>query len=109
MGARSAALDALGNDFSWSLLEAAPDGMLIVDRRGEIVFVSDQAAALFGCTDDELLGRTVEELVPDDVRSTHRAHRTRYPGRADRPIDGRRPAAARRAGWTAPSSRSRSA
>ncbi len=78
MGARSAALDALGNDFSWSLLEAAPDGMLIVDRRGEVVFVSAQAAALFGCPDHELLGRTVEELVPDDVRSAHLAHRTHY-------------------------------
>ena len=78
MGARSDALDALGNDFSWSLLEAAPDGMLIVDRQGEIVFVSDQAAELFHCNAEALLGSTVEELVPDDVRAMHRAHRTRY-------------------------------
>ncbi len=78
MGTRSAALEALGNDFSWSLLEAAPDGMLIIDRQGEIVFVSDQGADLFGCTAEDLLGRTVEELVPDDVRAMHRAHRTRY-------------------------------
>ena len=40
--------------------------------------MSDQAAALFGCAADELLGHTVEELVPDDVRAAHRAHRTRY-------------------------------
>ncbi len=78
MGARSSALEALGSDFSWSLLEAAPDGMLIVDRKGMIVFVSDQAADLFGSSAEKLLGRTVEELVPDDVRSVHRAHRTRY-------------------------------
>ncbi len=78
MGARSEALDALGSDFSWSLLEAAPDGMLIVDRQGQVVFVSDQAAVLFGCAADELLGHTIEELVPHDARAAHRAHRTRY-------------------------------
>ena len=78
MAARSPALDTLGNDFSWFLLESAPDGMLIVDRRGEIVFVSTQAAALFGCTDHELLGCTVEQLVADDARSAHLAHRARY-------------------------------
>jgi len=78
MGARSSRLDTFGDDFAWSLLEAAPDGILIVDRGGDVVFVSSQAAALFQTSAEDLLGHTVEELVPQDVRSTHRAHRTRF-------------------------------
>jgi PAS domain S-box-containing protein len=78
VGARSAGIDALGNDLSWTLLDAAPDGMLIVDQNGEIVFVSDQAAALLACTAEDLVGRRVEDLVPEDARPTHRSARARY-------------------------------
>jgi two-component system, NarL family, sensor histidine kinase DevS len=78
MGARSSLLDTFGDDFAWSLLEAAPDGIILVDRGGIVVFVSSQAAALFQASAQDLLGHTVEELVPDDVRSTHRALRSRF-------------------------------
>jgi PAS domain S-box-containing protein len=78
MGARSSLLDTFGDDFAWSLLEAAPDGILLVDRAGVVVFVSSQAAALFATLAEDLLGRQVEELVPEDVRPTHRAHRSRF-------------------------------
>ncbi|HVN49797.1 MAG TPA: PAS domain-containing protein, partial [Acidimicrobiales bacterium] len=77
-GARSPALSRLVDDAAWALLEAAPDGLLIVDRAGEIVYVSGQAATVLGGSPDELIGRSVDELVPDDVRPQHRAHRTRY-------------------------------
>jgi two-component system, NarL family, sensor histidine kinase DevS len=78
MSSRSAALDALGTEFSWSLLEAAPDGMLIVDRHGEVVFVNDHAAGLLGFAGEDLLGRKVEDLMPDGARTAHRSHRARY-------------------------------
>jgi PAS domain S-box-containing protein len=78
MGARSSRLDTFGDDFAWSLLEAAPDGIILVDRTGDVVFVSSQAAALFETSAEELLGHNIEELVPDDVRSAHRAHRARF-------------------------------
>jgi len=81
MGTRSAALEAQGNDFAWSLLDAAPDATVIVDATGQIVAVNDHSAALFGYPGEELLGRGVEDLMPDGVRQVHRAHRTRY--RAD--------------------------
>ena len=45
-------------------LELAPDGVLIVDERGEIVLVNRQVEALFGYTREELLGQPVELLDP---------------------------------------------
>jgi PAS domain S-box-containing protein len=78
MGARSPELQAYGDAFAWSLLDAAPDATLIVAPDGHIVFANDHAAALFGEAVDDLLERTVEDLLPDSLRAAHRAHRTRY-------------------------------
>ena len=61
------------------LLEAAPDAMVVVDQRGEIVIVNAQAETQFGYTRDALIGKPVttiipigfaERLVADDLRST---------------------------------------
>ncbi|MFE4753076.1 PAS domain-containing protein, partial [Streptomyces mirabilis] len=51
------------------LLEAAPDAMIIVDDTGTITLVNAQTEALFGYGREELLGRTVDLLVPDRFRT----------------------------------------
>ena len=70
--------DGLGEDFVWALVESAPDGILIADESGHIVLVNHRAEEMFGYDRSELLGKAVEELLPDEMRRTHRAHRTRY-------------------------------
>lgn len=60
------------------LLEAAPDGMVIVDRQGTIIMVNAQTEKLFGYARDELLGQPVELLVPERFRDIHPFHRKRY-------------------------------
>ena len=60
------------------LLEAAPDAMVIVDRRGDIVLVNAQTERMFGYTRVELLGQPVELLIPERAREPHRAHRAQY-------------------------------
>ena len=78
MGVRSPLLKSYGDDFAWSLLDATPDATLIVAGTGEIVFVNDHAGELFGFELAELLGRVVDDLLPEALRAVHRAHRTRF-------------------------------
>lgn len=60
------------------LLESAPDAMVIVDEDGKIVLINAQTEALFGYSRDELLGKTVDLLVPNRYRGKHPGHRTGY-------------------------------
>src|SRR5712691_1392361 len=60
------------------LLEAAPDAMVCADADGRITLVNAQTERLFGYARDELIGRPVEILVPDQARAAHPAHRTGY-------------------------------
>jgi PAS domain S-box-containing protein len=60
------------------LLESAPDAMVIVDDRGQIVLVNAQTERLFERTRDELMGQPVEVLIPERYRQRHGAHREGY-------------------------------
>ncbi len=61
-----------------TLLELAPDAMLVVDERGLIVLLNAQAESLFGYPRTELLGLAVEVLIPDRFRQAHMSHRESY-------------------------------
>jgi PAS domain S-box-containing protein len=60
------------------LLEAAPDGIVEVDGSGRIVLVNSQAERLFGYRREELLGKSVEILMPERFRERHPKHRAGY-------------------------------
>ncbi len=47
------------------LLEAAPDAMVVVNQRGEIVLLNLQAEKRFGYRRDELLGQKVKNIIPE--------------------------------------------
>ncbi len=59
-------------------IEAAPSGILMIDDSGAIQLVNRETERLFGYTRDELLGQSVEMLVPREYRDVHSAHRTEY-------------------------------
>jgi diguanylate cyclase (GGDEF)-like protein/PAS domain S-box-containing protein len=61
-----------------SLLESAPDGMVIVGRDGRIALVNAQTERLFGYDREELVGRPVEALVPEGMRTSHARNRAGF-------------------------------
>src|SRR5436190_1448372 len=72
-------VEATGLDTSFrSLLESAPDAILIVDQQGGIVLANGQAERLFGYARAELLGQPVEVLVPERLRGGHSGHREQF-------------------------------
>jgi protein-histidine pros-kinase len=61
-----------------SLLELAPDGIVIIDSSGKILFVNDQTEKLFGYQKHELRGQTIEILVPDKLKTSHTTERAGF-------------------------------
>ncbi len=60
------------------LLEGAPDGILLCDSQGIIQFVNEQTESIFGYKSEELIGQTIDMLVPDSIRSRHDQLRSSY-------------------------------
>jgi len=66
-----------------SLFAAYPDALLLVNHEGTIVLANPAAGDLLGYAADELVGLTVDALVPDAVRARHGEYRAAY-GRTPR-------------------------
>ncbi len=62
------------------VVEAAPNAMVMADRDGRIVLVNAQAERLFGYLRDELVGHSVDMLVPERFRSAHPEYRRMFYG-----------------------------
>lgn len=53
------------------LLDTAGDGFLLCDRTQSIVLVNAEAARIFGYEEGELLGESVQKLMPQRYRTQH--------------------------------------
>ena len=62
------------------LLESAPDGIVMVDQSGSIKMINRQTEVLFGYLREELLGHTVDMLLPERLRDRHPEERGAYTG-----------------------------
>jgi len=54
-----------------TVVEAAPNAMVMVDQAGKIVLMNSQAEKLFGYCREELMGQSIELLVPGPMRARH--------------------------------------
>jgi PAS domain S-box-containing protein len=61
-----------------SLFEAVPDALVIVNEAGRIVQANARAESMFGYGRGELVGQSIERLVPERFRTDHRGQRDRY-------------------------------
>ncbi|HEY4358335.1 MAG TPA: PAS domain-containing sensor histidine kinase [Acidobacteriaceae bacterium] len=69
------------------LIENAPDGILQVDRHGKIIIANRTAELLFGYASEELVGASVDMLVPAKYRAGHAANRVGFAhGGVSRPM-----------------------
>jgi PAS domain S-box-containing protein len=59
-------------------VESSPSGMVMVDGDGKIILVNREVERLFGYTRDELLGCSVETLVPARFRARHPGYRAGF-------------------------------
>lgn len=60
------------------LADAAPDALLVIATNGRIRYANRATLTMFGYADGELLGQTIETLIPTRYRSRHRSDRRRY-------------------------------
>ena len=63
------------------IFESAPDAIVVTDRDGRIVRVNKAADKLLGYNHEELLGQSVELIVPDRLRAAHVVKRESEPVR----------------------------
>jgi PAS domain S-box-containing protein len=69
------------------IFESSPDGIVVVDERGQICAVNPRALSILGYSREELIGEPIEIMVPPDVRGRHVALRDRFMERpASRPM-----------------------
>ncbi|MFW2380181.1 MAG: PAS domain S-box protein, partial [Acidimicrobiales bacterium] len=62
----------------WAMVESSPDGMLLVDDHGKLVLVNHQIESMFGYDRSELIGSSVDCLLPERFRERHEVHRKQY-------------------------------
>ncbi|WPU66902.1 sensor histidine kinase [Peredibacter starrii] len=60
------------------LFESAQDAIVVLDKWGKIKFVNHQTIHQFGYTEEELVNRDVELLVPERLKKSHLAFRLTY-------------------------------
>lgn len=58
-------------------VDFSPDGVVVVDSDGQIFYANEAMQSLVG-SDSSLVGRSIDELVPDAVRSHHADLRASY-------------------------------
>ena len=73
-------LSSLTHELFRQVVEAAPNAMVMADREGLVVLVNVQAEKLFGYPRNELIGNSVDMLVPERMRHAHPEFRRMFYG-----------------------------
>ena len=63
---------------SFRVVEASPDAKIVINSDGVVVIFNAQAELLFGYAREEVIGQTIEMLLPEIIREKHLKHRLQY-------------------------------
>jgi PAS domain S-box-containing protein len=61
-----------------NMLDSSPDPIIIIDASGLIRVANRHVYTLFGYSHDEIIGHSIEELMPERFRARHVEHRKHY-------------------------------
>ncbi len=64
-------MTAIPADLPLRILEGSPDAVLITDRNGTVLFWNDAARRIFGFSESEALGQSLDIIIPDQFRVRH--------------------------------------
>lgn len=72
--------DALrqSEQYSRTLFEFSPDAVMVCDANGTVTDANARVKELFGYTREELLGQSVDKLIPGRFRDAHPKHRAGF-------------------------------
>jgi PAS domain S-box-containing protein len=65
-------------DWFRQIVELAPNALVLVDAAGHIALVNAETERLFGYAREDLVGQSVERLVPDHARAQHAGERAAF-------------------------------
>ena len=89
-----------------AIFESAVDGIIVIDEHGVVESVNQAAVDIFGYAREEMVGDTVNQLMPSPYRDEHDAYLERYRRTGERRIIGigreveaRRKEIQRKAAW----------
>jgi two-component system sensor kinase FixL len=71
-----------------SIIQAAVDGIITIDTRGIIEMMNPAAARLFGYAEEEVIGKSINVLMPEPDKSAHDGYMRRYHETGERRIIG---------------------
>jgi PAS domain S-box-containing protein len=72
-------LQQKNTDFKFqSFLESVPDAILLINKIGKIKYVNSQTEVLFGYDKFELIGKSIELLMPTRFKNSHEQLRDNY-------------------------------
>jgi len=61
-------------DLFQQIIDALPDALLIADAQSKILLVNKQLELMFGWPRTMLMGQRLDMLMPEEVRTIHKAH-----------------------------------
>ena len=66
-----------------SAMEVCPLAIVIVDPLGNIVLANGEMERMFGYAPDEFIGRSIDIVVPAELRAKHAQHRSQFADHAE--------------------------